>query len=133
MIRPPSQTLLPSLLWTSPLSHVKQPFVLPNESTAVVITFPVCHTDPLWCCLFRLYRDNSRLLRLIRVLAGQIQKEILSIPHPHRPHTSHRTMLREEVRGTAAQLASSHPITAETKRLVFFWAAICLAPVGASS
>lgn len=52
--------------WTSPLSHVKQWFVHPNETPTVMITFPVCHTDPPWCCLFWLYWDNGRLLCLIR-------------------------------------------------------------------
>ena len=55
------------LFWTSPLSHVKQWFVHSNETPTVMITFPVCHTDPPWCCLFWLYWDNGRLLCLIRV------------------------------------------------------------------
>ena len=58
------------LFWTSPLSHVKQWFVHSNETPTVMITFPVCHTDPPWCCLFWLYWDNGRLLCLIRVAGG---------------------------------------------------------------
>lgn len=54
------------LFWTSPLSHVKQWFVHSNETPTVMITFPVCHTDPPCCCLFWLYWDNG-LLCLIRV------------------------------------------------------------------
>lgn len=55
------------LFWTSPLSHVKQWFVRSNETPTVMITFPVCHTNPPWCCLYWLYWDNGRLLCLIRV------------------------------------------------------------------
>lgn len=33
--------------WTSSLSHVKHWFVHSNETPTVMITFPVCHTDPL--------------------------------------------------------------------------------------
>lgn len=55
------------LFWTSPLSHVKQWFVHSNETPAVMITFPVCHTDPPLCCPCWLYWDNGCLLSLIRL------------------------------------------------------------------
>lgn len=73
------------LFWTSPLSHVKQWFVRSTETPTVMITFPVCHTDPLWCCLFWLYWDNGRLLCLIRVPGSGSTLFSLALslpPHP---------------------------------------------------
>lgn len=58
--------LPPCVIWTSIFSHVKQWFVHFNETPAVMITFLVCHGDPLWCFLYTLYWDNGRLLSLIR-------------------------------------------------------------------
>lgn len=112
------------LFWTSPLSHVKQWFVHSNETPTVMITFPVCHTDPPWCCLFWLYWDNGRLLCLIRAPGSG------STPFPLAPFSLSVPLLlpapslflhpaEEEVMGTLTQLSSSHPITAETKRVLF--------------
>ncbi len=113
------------LFWTSPLSHGKQWFVHSNETPTVMITFPVCHTDPPWCCLFWLYWDNGRLLCLIRVPGSG------STPFSLAPFLSLSVFLllpssslflhpaEEEVMGTLTQLSSSHPITAETKRVLF--------------
>lgn len=113
------------LFWTSPLSRVKQWFVHSNETPTVLITFPVCHTDPPWCCLFWLYWDNGRLLCLIRVpgsgsppfsLAPFLPLSIsLLLPAP----SLFLHPAEEEVIGTLTRLSSSHPITAETKRVLF--------------
>lgn len=74
------------LFWTSPLSHVKQWFVRSTETPTVMITLTVCHTDPLWCCLFWLYWDNGRLLCLIRVPgSGSTYSPWLSLSLPTPP------------------------------------------------
>lgn len=112
------------LFWTSPLSHVKQWFVHSNETPTVTITFPVCHTDspPVQYCLFRLYWDNGRH-SLPRVPSSRsspfsLPSSFLSLSNSPTPSLFLHPA-EEEVMGTLTQLRSSHPITAETKRVLF--------------
>lgn len=116
------------LFWTSPLSHVKQWFVHSNETPKVMITFPVCHTDdppPHPHCLFWLHWDNGCLLCLIRVPGSGSTPFSLACfflsPYPSSSPLppSSCTLLRRRWWGTLTQLSSSHPITAETKRVLF--------------
>ncbi len=112
------------LFWTSPLSHVKQWFVHSNGTPTVMITFAVCHTDPPWCCLFWLYRDNGCFLCLIRVPGSGstpffFARFFLSVSLLLDAPSLFLHPAVEEVMRTLTQLSSSHPITAETKRVLF--------------
>lgn len=124
------------LFRTSSLSHVKQWFVHPYEAPAVMITFPVCHTDLPWCCLFWLSWYNGCLLCLIRVSGSRSTPFFLApfltvfvsllLPSP----SLFLHPAEEEVIVTLTQLSSSHPITVETKRVLFFWTIIRSTPGG---